>query len=80
MTPHLAAACGCGKVISIECPAIADIPAAHAKMVGWGHDERGFVKCPDCLDPDGAVGTGSPKRLDDGALSQRPIGQSVGQE
>lgn len=49
MTPHLTKACACGRTISVECPNVADIPGAAAQMAGWGHDERGFVRCPDCL-------------------------------
>jgi hypothetical protein len=41
--------CGCGRSISIECPTVADIPAAAAQMEGWGDDERGLVRCPQCL-------------------------------
>ncbi len=46
--PYLTATCRCGKSISIECPTVADIPAAQERMAGWGHDDWGRVRCPGC--------------------------------
>lgn len=51
MTPVLSASCRCGKSVSTPCPTIADIPAAWADgFDSWGHDERGRVRCPTCLE------------------------------
>lgn len=51
MTSFLSVACSCGKSASIPCPTIAEIPAAwDAGFTCWGHDERGRVRCPTCLE------------------------------
>jgi hypothetical protein len=48
MTVMLGKTCRCGAHAVVECPTVADIPAASAKLVGWTLDERGFVRCPAC--------------------------------
>lgn len=49
MTPVLGMICGCGRRVSAECPTVAEIGTVFAHFEGWGHDERGFVRCPECL-------------------------------
>jgi hypothetical protein len=49
MTASLGMRCGCGRDIVAECPTLSDIPAAQQQFIGWGYDERGLVRCPDCL-------------------------------
>jgi hypothetical protein len=41
--------CACGKIISKETmlSGILDFVAG-AEASGWGFDERGFVRCPEC--------------------------------
>jgi hypothetical protein len=40
--------CRCGRSASASCPSLAGLPAALATLPGWGWDERGFVRCPEC--------------------------------
>ncbi len=50
MTVTLGKCCGgCRREMVVECPTVGDILAAHARFIGWGDDERGGVRCPDCL-------------------------------
>ena len=49
MTAHLSMACECGRSASVPCPTVADIAASLGQFEGWGHDERGFVRCPECI-------------------------------
>lgn len=48
-TPILAITCRCGRSVSAPCPTLADLPSALATFTGWGWDERGFVRCPECI-------------------------------
>jgi hypothetical protein len=48
MSAMLGKTCRCGAHAAVECPTIADIPVASAKLVGWTVDERGFARCPAC--------------------------------
>jgi hypothetical protein len=48
--PVLTMACRrCARTASAPCPDLRDLPAATARLDGWGWDERGFVRCPGCM-------------------------------
>jgi hypothetical protein len=48
MNIMLGKSCRCGAHAAVECPTVADISSASAKLAGWTVDERGFVRCPAC--------------------------------
>ena len=62
MTAQFGMRCGCGRAVFADCPQLDDIAQVQARVTGWGHDARGFVRCPDCL--------GRPE-----AATARPAGQ-----
>ena len=39
----------CARTASAPCPDLRDLPAAIGRAEGWGFDERGFVRCPECM-------------------------------
>lgn len=49
MPPVLTMTCLCGRFISAPCPTLAYLPPALAMLTGWGWDDRGFVRCPECI-------------------------------
>ena len=52
MVNRLSKCCGgCKAVVSTPCPTFGEILEAQSRLLfqGWGYDERGFVKCPTCL-------------------------------
>lgn len=42
----LSMTCLCGRTASAPCPTVADILTV--RIEGWGNDERGSVRCPEC--------------------------------
>jgi hypothetical protein len=57
MPPVLSMTCRCGRSVSAPCPNLHDLPSVLATFVGWSFDERGFVRCPECIKaPAEAVG------------------------
>lgn len=52
MTTKFGMRCGCGKAVWAACPNLDGIIAVRSQFAGWGYDERGFVRCPDCLGRD----------------------------
>lgn len=50
----LTMACRCGRTASAPCPELRDIPATAEQLtrLGWGWDERGRVRCPECVGAD----------------------------
>lgn len=41
-------ACSCGRSMSAPCAAVGEIPSVAARFAGWGYDEHGIARCPDC--------------------------------
>lgn len=62
MQAYLTATCMCGRSSGVPCPTVGDIPAA-SEAIGWGYDERGFVRCPECREA-GAVVRREPEQAD----------------
>jgi len=52
MTAYLGMTCLCGRSTAAPCRTISEIPSVLASFVGWSFDERGMVRCPDCLAAD----------------------------
>ena len=49
MTARLGMTCACLQTVSVECPSLDSAVLDDVAFAGWGYDERGFVRCPDCL-------------------------------
>lgn len=49
MTAALSITCLCGRTASTPCPTVADIPDTLRQFAGWAFDERGFVRCDECI-------------------------------
>ncbi len=49
MPAFLSKTCGCGRSISVRCDTLDNLLEAQAQMVGWGFDERGRVRGPQCM-------------------------------
>lgn len=55
MPPVLTMTCLCGRSTSAPCPTLADMPSAVATFTGWGWDDHGFVRCPECIKTPGVA-------------------------